>query len=127
MIVRFGGLFLIFCFDFFQSNNIDNILYAFKIQSANEMSKYLHEQVAMRDLDGNTFTASKAQAVLLLRKFFSEHPATNFNTDHTGKSNDEKLFIICTYASKNGDFRILMRAKKFNGHYLLAHIEFYAK
>lgn len=127
MIVKFVGLLLIFYFDFFQSDVIDDIQYAFKIQSANELSKYLHEQVEIRDVDGVTFTGSKAQVVLLLRKFFSEHPATNFSTAHTGKSNGEKFFIICNYTSKNRDFRILMRVEKFSNYYSLTNIEFYTK
>jgi len=62
---------------------------------------------------------SKEQASLVLKNFFKNYPATNFNYVHKGTSPGGAKYAIATYETANASFRVYIKMKMVNGKYLI--------
>lgn len=68
---------------------------------------------------------SKAQAEVILRKFFSTNKLKSYSQKQSGKSVDGSVFIIGTYQSANGkSFRSYILIKSIGGKNLIQFVEF---
>lgn len=90
----------------------------------NQMLVYLNDPVDLT-LPGSDNSFSKAQASIILKKFFKDYPVKTYVTHQTGKSVDGAVFVIGRYESSNGKkFRVYYLIKEFSGTPLIYLMEF---
>lgn len=125
------SFFALFCafFSFFclhaqaQKDVIAQVRETIKAGSAKELSKFLNQNVDVM-IDEQLQTYSKAQAEFVLRDFFKEHPATEFNIIHHGSSKGGQPFAIGLYKSGAETYRVFMKIKNEGGQQLVHEIRF---
>ena len=99
---------------------------AFAIQrgSIQEISKYLDDRVEI-SFDTNKRDFSRNQAEIVLRDFFKNQPSEGFELQQKGQTSTSLSYLIGTYRSIRGDFRVLIRHKKRGAHsFLIYSIDF---
>jgi len=106
-----------------QKDVIAEVRETIKAGSAKELSKFLNQNVDVM-IDEQLQTYSKAQAEFVLRDFFKEHPAAEFNIIHHGSSKGGQPFAIGLYKSGSETYRVFMKIKNENGQQLVHEIRF---
>lgn len=101
---------------------IDEVVSALKSGNATELAKYLDDNVELT-LPEKYDTYSKAQALVILKDFFSNNKVKGFELKHKGTSPGGN-FAIGTLQTSSGNFRtnIFMRTK--NGKDVVKEIRF---
>lgn len=101
---------------------IDEVVSAIKSGNATELAKYLDDNVELT-LPEKYDTYSKAQALVILKDFFSNNKVKGFELKHKGTSPGGN-FAIGTLQTSSGNFRtnIFMRTK--NGKDVVKEIRF---
>lgn len=101
---------------------IDEVVSALKSGNATELAKYLDDNVELT-LPEKYDTYSKAQALVILKDFFSNNKVKGFELKHKGTSPGGN-FAIGTLQTSSGNFRtnIFMRTK--NGKDVMKEIRF---
>ncbi|OIP02279.1 MAG: hypothetical protein AUJ98_01890 [Bacteroidetes bacterium CG2_30_33_31] len=97
---------------------------AFQSGNITKLAIYLNNPVdlTLPSADNNY---SKAQAEVILKKFFTDNKVKSFQEKHSGKSVDGSLFIIGIYSSTNGkSFRTYVLIKTIANKDLIQLIEF---
>lgn len=94
---------------------------AFKNSDANALKTKLGNTVEMDVLDDSGLF-SKAQAIEILRNFFSKNKASDFKITHSGNSNLGARYIVATYKSGANNFRVNIYLKKSGEDYLIHEI-----
>jgi hypothetical protein len=91
---------------------IDEVVSAIKSGNATELAKYLDDNVELT-LPEKYDTYSKAQALVILKDFFSNNKVKGFELKHKGTSPGGN-FAIGTLQTSSGNFRtnIFMRTSK---------------
>lgn len=103
---------------------IESVEEALKASSSKELTKYLHSKVEIK-LDGERKEYSVNQAEIMLKKFFQQHPADNFEFIHNGDNDSgARIYAIGTYQSASGKHRVVIRAKQYNKVYKVYRLEF---
>ncbi len=102
--------------------NIEEVIFAMRAGNANEISKYIDENVEIA-LPDKTEQYSKAQAVIILHEFFSSNGVKGFDLKHKGDNSGSK-FCIGTLFTKSGNFRTTVFMKWRNGRQVLKQIGF---
>lgn len=97
---------------------------ALKANSAKELMRFLQNNVEIR-LDRKRKTYSNKQAEMVLKTFFQEHPATDFEFIHDGNNNSGGIiYAIGNYTSLGGTHRVVVRAKKAEEVLKIYRLEF---
>ena len=103
-------------------SGLDDVISALRSGNANEVAKYVDENVEL-SLPDKSDNYSKAQAVMILKDFFATNVVTGFETKHTG-DNSGNQFCIGTLHTKSGDFRTTVFMKTRNGRQSVKEIKF---
>ena len=94
--------------------DIEQVIVALKTGDASELSKYFDENVELT-LPDKSDNYSRAQALLILKDFFSNNGVKSFEVKHKGEQAGGQ-FCIGTLQTKTGNFRttvfMKMKAKK---------------
>jgi hypothetical protein len=107
---------------FAQSGNIDAVIGALRSGNATELSGYLGDNVELTMPDkGDTY--SRAQAVLILKDFFSNNGIKSFDVKHKG-DNGGGQFCIGTLQTKSGNFRTTVFMKVQSNKEIVKEIRF---
>ncbi len=106
-----------------QKDVIAQVRETIKAGSAKELSKFLNQNVDVM-IDEQLQTYSKAQAEFVLRDFFKQHPASEFNIIHHGSSKGGQPFAIGLYKSGTETYRVFMKIKNDGSQQLVHEIRF---
>lgn len=96
---------------------IDQASAHFKTGDAKELALLFTATVDLTVLETED-AYSKAQAEIILKKFFTEHPAKDFEIAHRGESAN-KQYCIGNLTTEKGDFRVSFYIKSENGSNLI--------
>jgi len=95
-----------------------------RANSSRSLSAHLFEKVEIK-LDGNRKEYSKSQAEAVLKQFFQQNSSSEFEFVHDGKNRGGGIiYAIGDYLTSSSNYRLVMRAKKFEDTYKLYRIEF---
>ncbi len=98
-----------------QSENLyGNVRAALKAGSSKELAKYFHETVEL-NMNGENENYSSVHAEIYLKDFFKKYESVDFEYIHQGSSAEGLQYAIGTYSYSGGNFRVLIRTKKFAG------------
>lgn len=101
--------------------DVENALSA---SSSRELSKFLYSKVELK-IDGKRTEYSDKQAEAILKKFFQDNNAVKCEFVHNGQNNAGGIiYAIGNYETSSNNFRVVVRAKKFEDAYKLYRIEF---
>ncbi len=101
-----------------QKNDIPNeIISAFKEANANIIASYLNENVELITPQADNFF-SRQHAKSILADFFRKNPVQDFNVIHKG-TKDNASFVIATYSSNTGIYRISLSLRKSGNQSLI--------
>ena len=103
--------------------DLDGISQAIQTGNARELAKQLDSNVEITIMDKEA-TYSRAQAEMVLRRFFEDHPPVSFEMIHKGSSKEGSKYGIGQLATKNGGFRTYVFAKAIEDVYLIQEIRF---
>ena len=94
-----------------QSSNLDEVIGALKDGKANELGKYMDDNVELT-LPDKSNNYSKAQAVLVLKDFFDNNSVKSFEVKHKGDQNGGQ-YCVGTLQTKSGNYRttVFMKVK----------------
>jgi hypothetical protein len=101
---------------------LDDVINALKSGSAQELSKYIDDniEIALPDKSDNY---SKAQAVMVLKDFFSNNAVTGFEVQFKGE-NGGGQYCIGDLKTKSGVYRTTVFMKTKDGKQLIKQIMF---
>ena len=102
---------------------IDDVINALRAGNANEMAKYIDENVEL-SLPDKSDSYSKAQAIMILKDFFANNAVTGFETKHTG-DNSGNQFCIGFLKTRSGTYRTTVFMKTKNGRQSVKEIRFH--
>lgn len=108
---------------FLQDGNLKDIGTAIKAGSAKELMNFCNQTIEIK-INGESSNYSKAQAEVVLRKFFSDNPAESFNYIHQGAAPEGLKYTIGRYISEGASFRVVMVIKQVEEEYLIDTINF---
>ena len=107
---------------FRQANGIDEVISALRSGNANELSKYVDNNIEL-SLPSKTDNYSRQQAVVILQDFFSSNGVKSFEVKHRGDNGGSK-FCIGTLLTKSGNYRTTFFMTEKNGKQLVKEIRF---
>ncbi|HZF64660.1 MAG TPA: DUF4783 domain-containing protein [Chitinophagaceae bacterium] len=96
---------------FLPISGLDDVINALRSGNAAEVSKYMDDNVELT-LPQKSDSYSKAQALMILRDFFSTNNVIGFEAKHKG-DNSGNQFCIGTLRTKSGNYRttVFMKTK----------------
>ena len=103
-------------------SGIDDVINALRSGNANEMAKYIDENVEL-SLPDKSDSYSKAQAIMILKDFFANNTVTGFEVKHKGDSGGNQ-FCIGTLKTRSGNYRATVFMKTKNGRQSVKEIRF---
>jgi hypothetical protein len=102
----------------------DDLAGALKTGNASEVARYFDNSVELKTGDKSA-VYSKNQGELVLKQFFSTHPAKNFTVIHRGSSAKGARYAIGTYQTSNGEnYRVYIYIKESSGKLFVQEITF---
>lgn len=107
---------------FTQTGNIEAVISALRTGDATELSDYLDDNVELT-LPDKANSYSKAQALVILKDFFSNNGVKSFEVKHKG-NNGGAQFCIGTLQAKSGNFRTTIFMKIKNNKEVVKDIRF---
>lgn len=106
----------------FKALSIDSVISALRSGNATELSRHMDETVDL-SLPDRSDNYSKAQAVLILKDFFSRNGVQGFEVKHKGE-NGGNQFCIGFLQTKAGQYRTTVFMKAEGGKHLIKEIKF---
>ncbi len=92
------------------AQELDKISDALSTGNATEVALFFDKNVELTTTkEGASY--SKAQAEVILRKFFEENVPTGFKPEHQGTSPEGSRYIIGTFTTTTSKFRVYVYAK----------------
>ncbi len=105
-------------------STVDQINAALKSGNSDSFISFIADPVDLT-LPGSDDSYSKAQASVILKKFFAANKVKTYTQKQTGKSVDDAVFIIGTYEATNGKiFRMYVLIKTVGGKNKIQFVEF---
>lgn len=101
---------------------IDEVVNALQKGNATEISRYIDDNVEI-SLPGKSDNYSKAQAVMILKDFFTNNGVTGFEVKHKGE-NSGNQFCVGTLFTRSGNYRTTVYMKTKNGKQLVRELRF---
>lgn len=105
-----------------QNSSIDEVVGALRSGNSTELSKYFDDNVELT-LPDKSDNYSKAQALLIVKDFFSNNGVKGFDLKHKGDSPGGH-FCIGTLQTNAGNFRTNVFMKMKNGKEVIKEIRF---
>lgn len=109
----------------FAQNADKTINTAMKLGNHKELSKHFDTKVDLTILTKEN-SYSKAQAELIIKKFFASGKVSNYQVIHRGKSRDGASYAIGTLTTASRTYRTYVLTKKVNGHVRIQQLRFEA-
>ena len=107
-----------------QRQTLDNVRIAIKSGNTFALGSYLSSTIDLK-IGKEEGVYSDKQALVVLEKFFSTSPATDFKYEHVGSTqSNSKYYSIGTYTSGTITYRVLISYKLVSGNYLIDKIHF---
>ena len=95
-----------------------------RANSSRSLADHLFDKVEIK-MDGRRKEYSKSQAEAVIKQFFQDNSANNFDFVHDGKNRTGGIvYAIGDYITNSSNYRLVMRAQKFQSSYKLYRIEF---
>ncbi|HYC41273.1 MAG TPA: DUF4783 domain-containing protein [Chitinophagaceae bacterium] len=107
---------------FAQKGNIDAVIGALRAGNATELANYFEESVELT-LPDQSDSYSRAQAVLILKDFFSNNGVRSFDVKHKGDGGSGQ-FCVGTLQTRSGNFRTTVFMKMKNNREVVKEIRF---
>lgn len=97
----------------------DDIIGLIKAQNSKELTNHFNTNVGLtiNDAEG---VYSKQQAEILIKQFFAQNPPKNVEIKHRGSSTGSAKYVIATYETAQGEYRVYVFMKS-NGSTMLIH------
>lgn len=107
----------------FGQNASDDVVAAIKAGNAKTLAGYFGNavEISLPDKDG---TFSKAQAEMMMKDFFANHPPASFVVNQKGASTGGSKFIIGTYKSGSVVYKVYLLLKASGQTFTLQQIQF---
>jgi hypothetical protein len=118
------GIAVVTLSSFVVKNDIDQVINALRSGDASELAKYFDDNVELA-LPEKSDNYSKAQALLILKDFFSNNGVKSFEVKHKGEQAGG-YFCIGTLQTKAGNYRTTVFMKTKSGRQLVKDIRFQA-
>lgn len=96
---------------------------AIKAGSARELARFFPASLDIT-LEGKPSNYSRAQAELVLRDFFRNHPPDEFSLIHRGQSKGGQPFAIGQYKSGGSTFRVWLKVRVNGNQQVIEEISF---
>jgi hypothetical protein len=107
-----------------QKQTLDNVRIAIKNGNTVALTSYLSSSIDLK-INNDDGVYSDKQAIVVLEKFFTQAPASNFTYNHVGSTqSNSKYYSIGTYTTSTASYRVLISYKLNNGNYLIDKIHF---
>ena len=103
-------------------SNLDQVIGAMKDGKANEVGKYMDDNIELT-LPDKSNSYSKAQAVLVLKDFFDNNEVKSFEVKHKGDQNGGQ-YCVGTLQTKSGNYRTTVFMKTKTGKDYIKAIRF---
>ena len=103
-------------------SGLDNVITAMKTGNAQELSKYIDDNIEI-SLPDRSDSYSKAQAVMVLKDFFTNNGVTGFEVQFKGE-NGGSQFCVGKLITKSGSYRTTVFMKTKDGKQLVKEIRF---
>jgi Domain of unknown function (DUF4783) len=107
---------------FTQPSTIDGVIGALKSGNAGEFGSYFDSNLRLA-LPDKSDTYSKAQALNIVKDFFSNNKVKGFEVKHKGEQNGDE-YCIGTLSTAQGNFRTTVFAKNKGGKQLVNEVRF---
>lgn len=104
---------------------LDDVINALKTGNAQELAKYVDDNLEI-SLPDKSDNYSKAQAVMVLKDFFSNNGVSGFDVQFKGE-NGGGQYCIGTLKTKSGNYRTTVFMKTKDGKQLVKEIRFQAQ
>lgn len=103
-------------------SGLDDVISALRAGNAQELSKYVDDNIEI-SMPDKSDSYSKAQAIMVLKDFFSNNSVTGFEVQFKGE-NGGGQYCIGTLKTKSGSYRTTVFMKTKNGKQLVKEIRF---
>ena len=122
-LLLFSSLALIFLISAFKPiSGLDDVINALKNGNAQELSKYIDDNIEI-SLPDKSDSYSRAQAVMVLKDFFTNNGVTGFEIQFKGE-NGGSQFCVGKLITKSGNYRTTVFMKTKDGKQLVKEIRF---
>ena len=113
----------LFAFNGYSQNVSDDVVSAIKAGNSKMLAAYFGNavEISLPDKDG---TFSKAQAEMMMKDFFANHPPVSFIVNQKGASTGGSKFIIGTYKSGSVVYKVYLLLKASGQTFTLQQIQF---
>lgn len=101
----------------------DNISVAIRTANSRQLAGYFGNMVELV-IPGKEGTYSKAQAEMLMKDFFSNHPPSSFMINQKGSSAGGSQFMIGTYKSGKNTYKTYILLKQANNQMAIQQVQF---
>ena len=104
-----------------QPDITDQVVVWLKTGNSKELSKHFIDNIdlTLNDVDD---MYSRAQAEMMVSKFFNDHPPKEFVIRHEGKSKLDDYYRIGKLTTSNGIYRVTFFLKNDKGHFLIKQL-----
>ena len=108
----------------FENANLANITKALSEGNADALGQYFDQTVEIAVLDKED-VYNKAQAINVVRKFFSENKPSSFSQVHKGAPpNNDSQYCIGNLVAGGKTFRVYIYMKASGGQFLIQELRF---
>lgn len=105
-------------------SGLDDVINALKNGNAQELSKYVDDNIEI-SLPDKSDSYSRAQAVMVLKDFFTNNGVTGFEIQFKGE-NGGSQFCVGKLITKSGNYRTTVFMKTKDGKQVVKEIRFQA-
>lgn len=109
-----------------QTQKFDAIADALRTGNSSALANFFEGNVEITIVSGGA-SYSKSQAELVLKKFFSGHPAKSFSLAHEGTSPEGSKYFIGDLITTTGSYHTYVYAKMINKKLVVQEIRFEEK
>ena len=103
-------------------SGLEDVISALKTGNAQELSKYVDDNIEI-SLPEKSDSYSRAQAVMVLKDFFTNNGVTGFDVQFKGE-NGGSQFCVGKLVTKSGNYRTTVFMKTKSGKQLVKEIRF---
>lgn len=113
----------LFTINVYSQSVSDDVVSAIKAGNSKMLANYFGNavEISLPDKDG---TFSKAQAEMMMKDFFANHPPVSFIVNQKGASTGGSKFIIGTYKSGSVVYKVYLLLKASGQTFTLQQIQF---
>jgi hypothetical protein len=105
------------------AQSFDNISSGVRSGNASALARVMESNVEL-SLKGTEGTFSKAQAEVILQKFFASNAVRSFSVTHEGSSPEGSRYIIGNLQTSGGNYRAYIYAKNSGNQLLIREVRF---